>query len=186
MAIGDWVLKTWSNGVDVSNAVNFQRFEDKINELDKYSIPRYKIKPSDENVTSSTTPQNDNDLVVSLEANSIWEIDVNLSVVAIPAAGFRSCYLATGGVSILSRRLLDSPTQYSATYTYDCKIHRGTFTTLGDTSALMGEGFNHEKLLVQTIATGTLQLQWAQAASNATPTTVQIGSYIKVTKVRSF
>lgn len=190
MAIGDWVLKTWQNGIDVSNATNWQRNEDKINELDK-SI-KVLIKAADESVNNSTTMQNDNHLVVSLSANGVFEVECMLIVNGPTAADFKAAWTSTGGVSILSGRLCIGGSA-SNTGTRQAITHMSLpgLGALADQAAYCaGDATDKsvviERFIVRTTTAGTLQLQWAQIGAVASNTTVYAGSYIKTTTVGEY
>jgi hypothetical protein len=191
MSIGDWVLKTWQNGVDYVNASNFQRFENKINELDKYAIPRIKIKTTNEYVTNSTTLQNDNELVVSLEAGHLFEVELMAIVEGTYNSDFKCDWVVSGGVSQITQRVCIGGTDQGTSPIYDTN---GNFSARNLNIASTYHGGNAgsygssivERFLVTTTTAGTLQFRWAQATAVAEDTYLKTGSYIKVSRVNYF
>lgn len=189
MPIGDWVLKTWQNGIDVTNATNMNRIDTKINELD--NAIQVIIKDTNESVNNSTTLQNDNALVASLEANGIFEVECLLLVNGPTSADMKTAWTTTGGAAILSGRFCigasASNTGNNQAVNY---MSLPGQTALSDQSAYCaGDATNktiiYEKFIMQTTTAGTLQLQWAQIGAVATNTTVYAGSYMKITKLKN-
>lgn len=144
----------------------------------------FKRKTATESVTSSTTLQNDDDLVLAVEANSTYLLDMMLFYDGATAGDFKMSF--TG------------PTGYSVDY-----HHTGAATALAGTSGdidyrlivetdTLGVGANgagttlviHVMGIVVIDATaGSLQLQWAQFASSATATRLFANSYMYLRKV---
>jgi hypothetical protein len=143
-------------------------------------------KGSDESVTSSATLQNDDSLVVQLEALAAYEFTVVLAwtgnvtgdikfAFTFPSGG--SCYWTASGPS-------DGDAGYGSTgasrYTANWGSASGTSTSFsGSTSTL---GMIIQGVVVTSSTAGNLQLQWAQATSNGTATVVKAGSFISATR----
>lgn len=138
-------------------------------------------KTADESVTSSTTLQNDNELFFAVGANEIWAFDfmlwghgpsaANIKVdFSIPTGASARWYgpgYGTGGSFDLLGQL-SVPTAFPI-----AMLH----STLEDW-IIKAEG-----VLVTAGNSGTLQMQWAQNASNGTPTVVAKGSYMRCTRI---
>lgn len=191
MAIGDYSNPTWTPG-ETLTAAKMQTITNKIDELDQYLIPRIVLKDGDEVVNNSTTLQNDNALVISLEASKVFEVECILFVNGPINADIKTAWVAGGGLTILSKRLCigGSASNGGAFQAVD-KINLAGYTELTDQAAYCaGDATDKtiimEKMLVQTSTAGTLQLQWAQIGAVATNTTVFAGSYIKATLIKSF
>lgn len=149
---------------------------------------RYVKKTADESVTSSTTLQNDDALVVSLAANAEYELTLYLAVNGSAAGDVKTAWSMPA--STTGQRFEFGPDTSSATSSagtavrascltdgFATEINYGTFAT-GQQSFIM------EVLYITTAGTsGNAQLQWAQNASSATATTVEAGSYLKITRV---
>ena len=148
---------------------------------------RYKIKASDETVYNSAVVQNDNDLVLSLEANTVFEIEAILFIEGDGATNFQCDWVASGGVSQLSKRSCVGPADLDTGYAYN---HHGTFMGLAFADLIGYSAVNlsscRETFLVQTAATGTLQLRWAQLTAGLVNTKLLTGSYVKAQLVNSF
>lgn len=138
-------------------------------------------KPSDESVTSSTTLQDDDDLIVDLDtANATYFIeglilassssdvpDIKIAFTVPSGATMDIAYISSRGSTFNHGELLETSGTASITIPIDNAnvtviMVRGT-VKLGST-------------------TGTLKLQWAQATSSATATTVKEGSFLHGTK----
>jgi hypothetical protein len=154
------------------------------------NYPKVRVikKVATENVTSSTTFQNDDDFSVSLEAEKVYRIQVYLAVSGAQAGDIKVMWVMTGGVAQYTGRHCRGP----ATGSTD-----NTTTTMRMTTASMGasipygcdaatNGSVHEDMLVETTTAGTagtLTMQWAQNASNATATSVGAASFMVVEEV---
>lgn len=191
MPIGDWSTKTWVNGTDVLNATNMQRFEDRIKLFDTYCLPRYKRKAVDETINNTTTLQNDDELVVSLEASGIWEIELRCFMLGSYNSDFKCDWVVSGGATQYSQRCCSGGTDQGTSNIYDTNGNwsardlNNANTYHGGNSGSYGSCI-HEFFLIQTTTAGTVQFRWAQATAVAENTKVQAGSYIKVTKVLTF
>jgi len=134
----------------------------------------FAIKASDESVSSSTTLQNDDDLVLTLLANSVYEVTISL--------------LITSTSSTPDAKMLWN----EADGEWDVILFRGsTQSALNETSAELSQTIVanqttsvYGNFLVRTGgAGGAFQFQWAQDTSDATATTVQTGSFMKAVLV---
>lgn len=191
MSIGDWALKTWQNGVDLVNAISFQRFENKINELDKYAIPQIQLKTTNQYVTNSTTLQDDNELVITLQAGYIYEIELRAIVEGTYNSDFKCDWVVSGGVSQTTQRVCIGGTDQGTSPIYDTN---GNFSARNLNVANTYHGGNAgsygssiiETFLVTTTTAGTLQFRWAQSNAVAEDTYLKTGSYIKFSIVNPY
>lgn len=140
-------------------------------------------KTADESVTSSTTLQNDDTLLVSVEASAVYEFALHLAVVGNTTGDFKmgftfptssTCWWSgKGGVETDAGFGASGSTRHSVSFgdaSGTAVAYTGSTTILS--IHVMGV------LSVSTTA-GTLQLQWAQNTSNATATTVKAGSFLR-------
>ena len=140
------------------------------------------VKPSDESVTSSTTLQNDNDLVVAVSANASYLF---------------YCYLdyegGTGGSSDLKFEWVvpsGATLRFSLIGT-DASNATLIATTKSDTTAYTlrsaGAATLQAATMVGTLVTssssGNLQLEWAQNTSSGTATKVHAQSFLSLWQV---
>jgi hypothetical protein len=149
----------------------------------------YVRKTADESVTSSTTLQNDNELLLAVAANCTYVFRVWIMATdATDANGdikFAFTF-PTGAVCHFSGKgphtLLASGAFGDGEY-----IARNTATS-GSTVASYGLttsviGIELTGLLIVSSTAGNLQLQWAQNSSDANATTVQAGSFMTLERV---
>lgn len=144
-------------------------------------------KTADESVTSSTVPQNDNELLIAIPAAGTFLIEVTLMVTsAANAAGdFRiaatfptgTMYMFTNGADSTLASASAGPSEHRAQ-----AITSGVDPALAFGASTTGTTIAAKFLLVAT-ASGTFTLQWAQAASNANATTVRAGSFLTMKQV---
>lgn len=138
-------------------------------------------KQTDEYVTSSTTFQNDDELLISVAANAEYKVECNIWVQgqtgdsvlkiqwpSITGASFQWTFLclsstATGTTSSISRQIL----QFGSSATTVCFSANDTWATC--------IGY-----LTMGSTAGSLQLQWAQNVSSANATGVKAGSSLEL------
>lgn len=125
------------------------------------------VKANDESVTSSTTLQNDDELFASLAAGK-YRVRTQLYWTPGGSGGLKVAFAAITGATVAGINYQTSPSLRTALTT---EIQRST-----------GQYCVEEFLLILTQA-GTLQLQWAQAVSNGTPTTIKAGSNMVIEKI---
>ena len=144
-------------------------------------------KTADESVTSSATLQNDNELFVTIGATGTYLIELTLyALSAANAAGdIKVAFTFPTGTMHFSGWAADSGLASGAIQTgvWVAKLSAisgtDTFDSGLSTAAL---GINIHGIFTAT-ATGTLQVQWAQLASNANASTVKAGSHMVVRQV---
>src|SRR5262245_50768918 len=137
------------------------------------------IKSATESVTSSTTLQNDDELVLALAANSTYEIRSLLKIDGSTAGDIKVGFTGPSGSTPLL--FLDGlgigATDGSGRvqFVIDSFASNGSFGTtgVGDTRGLMVHG-----LVVIGSTAGNLQLQWAQGTSSAFATRVFANSFM--------
>lgn len=144
-------------------------------------------KAAGESVTSSTTIQDDDDFVVTLDAGKVYRIELYASISGATGGDFRVAWGVTGGVAQYTGRHV----QAAATATTDTlntsirtSVHNLSTEIIAGTEATGGS--HQESFLVETFtagASGTLRLRWAQGTSNATATTLGTSSFMVITEV---
>lgn len=182
MYLGGYGTSSYSLVSDFTIATNNQGT---IN-LDKSNIGFIK-KYANEIVNNSTSLQNDDDFLIRLDANSIYEVEAKLHVTGNASADFKCDWVVGGGTSQLTTRACIGP----ATTTADSADNDNIRTTNHNLTTSVSYGTDGsagsaiiEKFLVQTnLNSGTLQFRWAQNTANASDTTLSASSYIKYTKV---
>ena len=151
--------------------------------------PKTVIKQTSENVSSSTTLQNDDELFVNLDPNSLFEIEANLIVYSSGSSlgDFKCAWTVTGDLEIVGYRHSKGPS-VNTTNVLDTVINTacrdiGTENIFGVDNTRYSSV--QERFLMRCGDNGgKLQLQWAQNTSNGIATQVTSGSYLKYTKIR--
>ncbi len=147
-------------------------------------------KTADESVTSSTTLQNDNELVLAAAPNATYLVRV--WILATDATD------ATGDIKFGFTFPASAVLHFSGRGPHSLMASGGAFgdgefigrntATSGSTVASYGLstsviGIEITGLLIVGANAGNLQLQWAQNASDANATTVQAGSFMTLDRV---
>lgn len=135
-------------------------------------------KPAAQSVTSSTALTNDDTLAVDLPTGPSL-IDVYLPVTIGAAAGGLKLALvpsdgAAASISATATFTLDGTTSATAQITSSTAVNGGT-TSAWTAVRVTGT--------INATQPGTLQLQWAQQASNASATQVLAGASMQLTTV---
>lgn len=139
-------------------------------------------KTADEPRTSNIVLSNDLHLAMSVSANARYTVEMYLDVEADPAAdlafGFTapagsSMSWSEGGVSLGTLNNIGS-----------IKLNRNSLATASSIGAIAaGTGAMPLGRLTTGGAAGTLQFQFAQVVSSATPTILKAGSWLKMTRI---
>lgn len=170
--------RTWTDGELVTAAIMNPHVRDNLNALGPHLIVR---KTVDESVASSITFQNDDALLMALAANEVWKTELNLYVTGNGTADFKMCYTFPAGCSVI---YYTSTINASAGFTV--WQDAATSGTLILTADLLNTGSSYivlHALVINGGTAGTLQLQWAQNTSNATPTIVKANSTLWAVKL---
>ena len=145
-------------------------------------LPLSAVKPAPTSRASTTTLQNDPDLVIDLPRTGTWTFDIWLNYTG-----------GTLGASDLKLGMTYSGTTTFAAWgvngittaaTNQLNAGGNSFTgslVLGTSGGTFFTGDIHGQVTVST--TGTLALQWAQNTSSATATNLRQGSYMRVYQI---
>lgn len=142
----------------------------------------FAVKTANESVTSSTTLQNDDHLVLALAASSTYIIDGLLIIDGASTGDFQMDFTkpsgSTNNIYIDSLAIGASGLGDKGAYLWEDSgtPNFGTITT-GSHSYVRFTG------LSQVTTAGNLQLRWAQATSTATATRVLTGSWMSARRV---
>jgi hypothetical protein len=140
-------------------------------------------KTATETVTSSTTLQDDDNLTVSVAANSVYEVTCLLRYTAVQAADLKFQFVGPAsatlhaGVHRLGTGAADEATD-ALEY-----LDISDVTTSGGLGNTFDTAVKIQGLLVVAGTAGTFKLQWAQDTSNATGTELRTGSYLCLRRV---
>lgn len=187
MAIRDWILKTWQNGIDVLNATNLQRIEDKIYELDNYAVPTILFCSSALVKNNSVTFGDIPGLEYTVLANSgIYIFDVHINVYnassSTPDCKVTWNRSSTDYTELSIRQCCGGePDLYNAT-TYTAKRASCHQMTTEVTYAVSNNGVHtaiHEHCVIEAGSTDvTFKLQGAQYSAHASDTVFTDNSHL--------
>jgi hypothetical protein len=142
------------------------------------------IKTADESVTSSTTVQNDNHLVLAVTASTNYLVEA-----------WVACDGNSGGSGPNLKVSWAGPTGATMRWGWgledELSSDTGTWeTTISTTETISSSDFGGDDVLVfvkgvlqVSTTAGSLQLKWAQASSSSTATRVFTGSALRITPV---
>lgn len=157
----------------------------KVTIADFDAIGSWALKTSNESVTSSTTLQNDDQLVLPVAANAKYTFEMFLIYDGAGAGLGDLKRDFTGPSGIVMNYANFGPNNSAAGLTqYDVVM-----ATLTDVSRVLGTNgatamTAQPKGYVATSSTaGNLQFRWAQNVSSATATRVLVGSWMKLTRI---
>jgi hypothetical protein len=144
----------------------------------------YVRKTADQSVTSSTTLVDDNQLLLSVVANAVYELRMLLIYTAATTGDLNMTFTGpaaatldwnVGGLSGTSATNPDGVTWWGA-------------NTIGGNDSVGGAGATNmvarpSGVLITAGTAGTFKLRWAQAASSGTATTIKTGSVMILQRV---
>lgn len=134
-------------------------------------------KTADEIVNNTAVLQNDDHIVVTVEANATYLYDLFLQYTSGTTPDFKFVWSAPAGAALL----------WGGAY-YDTSgalVQAGGFT-LATTGAIGGTGglvTGRFTGVLTTVSAGSFQLTWAQNAATASNTTLHAGSYVKLLRI---
>lgn len=144
--------------------------------------PVYAWKTANESVTSSTTNQADDELLLPVEPFSAYLTLVCLSVTAATAGDIKVSWSVPTGAQGRRHALGPGSGATGTTDTMRIAVHGWTADTvygLNSTSTSIIE----EGVLFTEAAGGLLWMQWAQNASSGTATVVESNSFMRLQRV---
>lgn len=171
---------TWSVG-ETLTAANMNGLRDNFRLVAPHLIVR---KTADETVTSSTTVQNDDQLVLTVAANEVWYGElVLLFTAAAVSSGVKIGWTFPSGAIAQSAMWVNSSGTVAQFSDYSSASPSGTMP-FG--AQVTGSSINLLPVSFYYAAGGTggsLQLQWAQTTTNATGTVLKTNSTLWAVKL---
>ncbi|MDW8272569.1 MAG: hypothetical protein RML15_09205, partial [Bacteroidota bacterium] len=140
----------------------------------------YIRKTSNQSVTNSTTYQNDNALFYSATANQVFEFEAYMFISG-GSGGIKIRVTIPSGASMKLYAELKKDDQHHWVY------NKLTSSTDEVSWNDINNSYGYARIvgIIQMGSSGgNVQVQWAQNSSNATATTVESGSYLKITPVQ--
>lgn len=140
------------------------------------------VKNSDESVTSSSTVQDDNELLAAMLANTDYKFDLWLHITCATVTDIKVAFTAPAGAAIAYDAYAPDTNETLAT--------NGTTviaTAAGVEIALSPIAVTEVSVRISGYVrnganAGNLTLRWAQVGSSATPTVVKAGSWLHLVK----
>jgi hypothetical protein len=146
------------------------------------------VKSADETVTSSTTLQNDDELVFALAASAVYKIDGAISVAGATAGDIKTAFTvptsATGNVEFIGATVAASGSDNWSRALNIVDFVTPDFGTFGTLGVATFQPVLIKGAIFTAGSSGNLTFQWAQNASSGTATTVGKGSWITVTRIQ--
>jgi hypothetical protein len=131
------------------------------------------VKSADETVTSSTTLQNDDHLLVAVASNTTYLLELVFMFNANASGDLKTTFTVPSG------------TTGTLCATTDAGSSAGISMT--STPVWDGTGADEQARLwgrvVTSATSGTIRLQWAQNASFGTGTIIRNGSFLRITRI---
>lgn len=139
--------------------------------------PIYVIKAAQETVNNSVTLQNDDELVSpTLPANTVWEMELVIHCTSSTVADFKSAITLPAGATLNAALIYDSTSLVTFLLT-DTGASRATGGAAASISLI------YRGILRIAATAGTAQLQWAQNTAEVSNTTVNVDSYMKLSRI---
>jgi hypothetical protein len=136
------------------------------------------VKQATESVTESTTLQNDDELSLYVEAGEKWIIEYDLSTTFDTDAQIKVA------VTVPSTSTLDVTSKmFSDGLAPSAKSSSTSGEAMDMTIATATAGQIFMRAIVTVVATGFVNLQWAQVTSDVADTAILAGSTLKATKI---
>lgn len=147
---------------------------------------QWKYKSTNESVTSSTTLQNDDTFSFTVVANAAYAVEGYCVIDGIdaPAGGLKSAFVGPAGASVFFTNFGSTSEQISGLTLYNM-VAQGIGATRNQATngVSVPMSFQPKATLVIGATAGTVNFQWAQVTSNATPTRILGGSWMKATRI---
>jgi hypothetical protein len=148
--------------------------------------PLFARKTATESVTSSNTLQDDDELFVDVEADSVYVVEGVLQYDAGTGGDLKFSFTAPSGATLDWAATVAPTAATTATAPGTMNFNGSDLSTTygaGGIGAGSRLSATFTGLLITDATAGTLQLQWAQFASNGTATRVFAGSFLHLRKV---
>jgi hypothetical protein len=166
--------RDWTAGEFVTESIADTHIRDQL----KATWHLISRKTADESLTSNTTFQDDNDLLVTVAANEIWRCHWDFVVDAAAAGDMKIQWtFPSGTLHHSSLQYLNASDASVSAFSLSTASPSGS-TTLAGISAGSPRLWQFETLFLNGGSAGTLTLQWAQNTSSGTATIMKAHSAV--------
>jgi len=141
------------------------------------ALPIWAVKSASESVANSTTPQDDDELFVTVQPNSTYLFQCSLEVSGSPDADMRISWSAPSGATFHWSAQSPWIAQTDVTHSTISITSMTSATAAADIAVYSTSGLAHAQVIIVGMCMtgssgGTVRLRWAQTSANATPTVV--------------
>ncbi len=145
------------------------------------------VKSVDESVTSSTTTQDDDQLAIAVEPNTVYWVECFVMYSGAAAADIKTTY--SGPTGAVFEWCPDSNTSAATATVGPVSRSRQGLGNTPSHGCLESSGSPqplcalHKGVLTTSSTGGLLQFRWAQLASSSTPSKILAGSTLMATRI---
>nr|WP_157554045.1 hypothetical protein [Herbidospora sakaeratensis] len=143
------------------------------------------VKPSDESVSSSTTLQNDDHLILSLPTNSTFIMDAMIIYLSPGNADFKGAWSGPSGATLQWFTDAGSSAETVGVHAVNRIVYQ-----ISETTSILAPGldpflmcYKPKGILTTGGSNGNLTFRWAQATSQASAAVAKAGSWIRLHKI---
>jgi len=146
-------------------------------------LPITVSKPADESVTSSTTLQNDDDLVVAVSANATYVMDgyIMTSGAAAGTGDLKIDFTIPSGATMKYTSF--GTTTASPAVQYEATVNANSTARAIGTNGSADMGVAIQAVITVGSTAGSVQLRWAQNTSSGTATILRATSYLRFERI---
>lgn len=149
-------------------------------------LPIWIVKSANETVASSITPQNDDELVVTLPASSRWHVQA-LIMAAGTTNGLKSDWSIPADATLVALKSVLGAVSGSLDRN-DTNVRLGSHNADTDIDYGVDDGATAwttiwEEFVIDMVSEGDVQFRWAQTVSNAVVVNVRSGSWIRAERI---
>lgn len=170
--------RTWTDGELVTKVIMDAHVRDNFLATREHLVVR---KPSDESVTSSAVMQADNDLILPVLANEVWQFEFFLRVTASTAGDIAIRFTFPSGT--FSAQWVGGVTGSPDAWQLGASASPTGQRTLQMTSSTLPDIVSVKGVHANGGSGGNVALEWAQAVSDGTATTVKANSTLWAVKL---
>jgi hypothetical protein len=148
-------------------------------------IPDIIVKPANTSRASTTTLADDPDLVVALEANATYLVEMHIAAISGTTEDIKTAWTVPTGASGSKYVIGPGSASDGTDSSSNARWGGSAFVTSITYGARTG-GFSfnfYEWAIVTTGVAGNVTFQWAQAVSGATAAQILINSYISARRL---
>ena len=169
--------RTWTDTELVTAAIMNPHIRDNLN-----AVPHLAVRKSaDESLSSNTTLQNDDNLLLAVGVNEVWQIKLGILYRSTTTADFKMAFTFPSGE--ITASALASVGSVAGYVRFEGSSPAAGSASVDGLSATVSTYFEIHGVFTNGGSAGNLQFQWAQNASDATATKVMTSSTLWAVKL---